>query len=152
MNDFLEFLHQAPTSWHAAHAICTRLAQAGFHRLNEGDPWKLEPGKSYFVTRDDALVAAFRVPKKPIKSARILASHLDSPALKLKPQPQSSSSSGIERLTTEVYGAPILSSWLDRDLVIAGRVVMFDARDRLQSRSLPPGFFAPLSFSLAANP
>ncbi len=133
MNDFLEFLHQAPTSWHAAHAICTRFTQAGFHRLNEGEPWKLEPGKSYFVTRDDALVAAFQIPKKPLKNARILASHLDSPALKLKPHPQSSSSSGIERLTTEVYGVPILSSWLDRDLAIAGRVTMFDARDRLQS-------------------
>ena len=132
MDNFLEFLGRAPTSWHASHLICTRLAKAGFHSLKEDEPWKLELGRSYFVTKDDGLVAAFRLPKKLPKSARILASHLDSPALKLKPHPQTSTA-GIERLTTEVYGAPILSSWLDRDLVIAGRIVALDARDRMQA-------------------
>lgn len=122
MDSFIEFLKASPTAWHAAREICNELLQAGFVRLHEGDRWTLKSSQGYFLMRDDALVAAFRMPKGVPERALLLASHLDSPALKLKPSPQRSTNS-IEQMGTEMYGGPMLHAWLDRDLAIAGRIV-----------------------------
>ena len=119
--DFLRFLNRSPTVFHAAKEISNRLAEADFTPLREEEKWVLEPGKGYFLIRGDSLVAAFRIPKKEPKSATILASHIDSPCLKLKPFPEHESGEMV-RLNTEVYGAPLLHTWLDRDLSISGRV------------------------------
>jgi aspartyl aminopeptidase len=119
--DFVQFLSRSPTVFHAAREISNRLAEADFTPLKEGEKWRFEPGKGYFILRGDSLVAAFRVPKQAPSSATILASHIDSPCLKLKPHSQQSSHE-IGQLGTEVYGAPLLHTWLDRDLAIAGRI------------------------------
>ena len=119
--DFFRFLQKAPTAWHAAKEISTALAEKEFAPLSERERWKLEKGHSYFVQREGALLAAFRLPKKTPTGAVILACHTDSPALKLKPQPDVLTKE-ISQLNTEVYGGPLLHSWFDRDLCLAGRV------------------------------
>lgn len=123
LEDFVHFLNRSPTVYHAAREISSRLAEADFIPLSEGEKWKLEPGKGYFIQREDTLIAAFRTPKSTPQSATILASHIDSPCLKIKPQPEITSH-GIGQLGTEVYGAPLLHTWLDRDLAIRGRIVV----------------------------
>jgi len=122
LTDFKAFLDASPTSWHAVKEISERLAIREFHPLNEEEKWDLELGKKYFVSRGGAL-CAFSLPKMQPKQAIILASHTDSPALKLKPSP-AFQKANMTQLGVEVYGAPLLTSWLNRDLVIAGRVVI----------------------------
>ena len=120
-DEFIRFLQKSPTVWHAAREISNRLAEADFSPLSERERWKLEPGQNYFLEREGALLCAFRLPKRKPTSAILLASHTDSPALKIKPQPDLLTRD-IAQLSTEVYGGPLLHSWLDRDLVIAGRI------------------------------
>jgi aspartyl aminopeptidase len=118
---FLKFLSDCPTAWHAVKEIGRQLKEAGFHPLSEKEAWKLEPHKTYFVEREGALIAAFRLPKNKPLSAILLASHTDSPALKVKPEPDILNKE-IAQIGTEVYGGPLLHSWFDRDLSIAGRI------------------------------
>ena len=127
MHEFTQFLDRSPSVFHAAHEIGLRLKGAGFTLLKEGEKWKLEPGKGYYLVRQDTLIAAFRTPKKAPRAAILLASHIDSPCLKLKPQPELISH-GIGQLGTEVYGGPLLHAWLDRDLRISGRLTGLDAK------------------------
>jgi len=129
LEGFVRFLNRSPTVFHAAKEVEAALAQAGFSPLAEGARWNLAPGKGYFLTRGDSLVAAFRTPTHAPSSAVLLASHLDSPCLKLKPRPQTASQE-IGRFGTEVYGAPLLHTWLDRDLCIAGKIVVEDEGGR----------------------
>lgn len=135
IEDFVKFISRSPTAYHAAKEITNRLAEADFTPLSEKERWKLELGKGYFVIREDALVAAFRIPKKIPNAATILASHTDSPALKLKPRPEITSH-GIGLFGTEVYGGPLLHSWLDKDLAIAGRITVLDSNGQCQSKTV----------------
>jgi aspartyl aminopeptidase len=132
LTDLKAFLDTAPTSWHAVKEIANRLAIRDFHPLHEEQKWDLKFGHKYFVERGGAL-CAFSLPKQPPKRAILLASHTDSPALKLKPNPAYSSSNMIQ-FGVEVYGAPLLSSWLNRDLALAGRVVIANANGELEER------------------
>jgi aspartyl aminopeptidase len=118
---FFQFLTNAPTSFHAAKEIGICLAEADFESIGEWAEWRLQAEHDYYVTRAGSLIAAFRMPKQKPTSAVIIACHTDSPALKIKPNPDVINQ-GISQLLTEVYGAPILHSWLDRDLAIAGRI------------------------------
>lgn len=121
MNDFFDFLAKSPTAWHAVQEIEQRLVKGNFTKLKERDSWKLEPGKKYVVEKEGTLLCAFRTPKEKPAGAVILASHTDSPALKIKPQPDIVNQ-GIAQIGTEIYGGPLLHSWFDRDLAIAGRI------------------------------
>ncbi len=122
LTDLTAFLDSSPTSWHAAKEIGDRLALREFQPLDEEEKWDLELGKKYFVARGGA-VCAFCLPKNAPQRAILLASHTDSPALKLKPLPVYQKENMIQ-LGVEVYGGPLLYSWLNRDLVLAGRVVV----------------------------
>ncbi len=133
LEDFVQFINLSPTVYHAAREIGSRLKANGFTELKEDERWKIAPGKGYFTVRQDGLVAAFRVPKKTPHSATLLACHIDSPCLKLKPQPELSSH-GIGQLSTEVYGGPLLHAWLDRDLAIAGRITGVDSKGTCQTK------------------
>jgi aspartyl aminopeptidase len=133
LENFVQFLNRSPTVYHAAKEITARLAEADFSPLSEGEKWNLEPGKGYFVVREDSLVAAFRLPKKTPTSASLLASHIDSPGLKIKPHPELSNQ-GIGQFGTEVYGGPLLHTWLDRDLAIGGRIVVLDKKGQCESK------------------
>ncbi len=123
IENFIRFLNRSPTIWHAAREISDRLAEADFTPLSESDRWVLERGKGYFVVRDNAAICAFRLPKATVQQATILASHLDSPGLKLKPVPDIAHPR-LSQFSTEVYGSPLLHTWLDRDLCLAGRVLV----------------------------
>lgn len=132
LSDLKAFLDGSPTSWHATKQMSERLAFKEFQSLDEGSAWELQRGKSYFVHRDGAL-CAFRLPLKRPKRIVLFASHTDSPALKLKPSPLMRKENMLQ-LGVEVYGAPLLSSWLNRDLYLAGRVVILKANGSVEEQ------------------
>ena len=130
--DFLQFVSEAPTPFHAVHLIASRLLQLGFIPLAEQEPWTLSPGSRYFVTRNGSSLLAFTIPALPFDHFQIVASHDDSPCFKLKPLPESGASGHYVRLNVEKYGGMIMSTWFDRPLSIAGRILTRDG-NRLTS-------------------
>lgn len=122
LSDLLAFLQESPTAWHATQEIGNRLAQQDYTPLDEQDKWELKPGSAYFVERGGS-ICAFILPKEIPQEATILASHTDSPALKLKPHPVFIDDN-LPFLRVETYGSPILRTWMNRDLVIAGRILV----------------------------
>lgn len=132
LEDLKAFLDHAPTSWHAAVQIGNRLAGVDFTPLNEEEKWVLEAGKKYFVSRGGS-ICAFCLPEVAPEKAIILASHTDSPSLKIKPHPEVQKEN-MTLLGVEVYGSPLLSSWLNRDLGIAGRIVVKNTQGELEKK------------------
>ena len=122
--DLLEFIHSSPTRFHAVQTIEAVLASEGFAKLDLAERWSLVPGNKYYITRNDSALLAFRLGAEPIpeEGFRLVAAHTDSPTFRLKPGPELVSGKSYLRLNTEVYGVPILNTWLDRPLSIAGRV------------------------------
>ncbi len=120
----LEFLQESPTAYHAVENTAKILADAGFSRLSEGEDWKLEAGKGYFLTKNQSTILAFRVPKKTPRQMLISASHTDSPTFKLKENFETVAFDTYRKLDTEPYGGSIFASWLDRPLSVAGRLVI----------------------------
>ncbi len=131
LSDLLSFLQGSPTAWHATQEIGNRLAEQDYTPLDEQEKWELSPGGSYFVERGGS-ICAFILPKELPKSATILASHTDSPALKLKPNPLFIEDN-LPFLRVETYGSPILSTWMNRDLVIAGRILLSEGDEVKQN-------------------
>lgn len=130
LEKFVRFLNRSPTAYHASKEISQILAEADFTPIYEGEKWELEPGENYFLMREDTLIAAFKLPKKEPKSCTILATHVDSPALKIKPQAEHDEG----RLNTESYGGPLLYTWFDRDLAVAGRIVTIAKNGECESK------------------
>jgi aspartyl aminopeptidase len=130
--DLLAFLEAAPTPYHAVSMVAGRLEAAGFRRFSERDSWQLAPGEAGFVVRAGGSIAAFRQGARPPTEAgfAIIGAHTDSPNLRLKPRPQLAAH-GYEQLAVEVYGGVLLSTWMDRDLGLAGRIVLEDGSTRL---------------------
>lgn len=128
--DLAAFLNAAPSSHHAAAEGARRLAAAGFAEQQESDGWNSEPGGHYLV-RDGALIA-WRVPDsaRSLTPFRILGSHTDATGFTLKPRPDVSAY-GWQQVGLEIYGAPLLNSWLDRELGLAGRLVLSDGTTSL---------------------
>ncbi|MCP3425689.1 M18 family aminopeptidase [Rothia sp. AR01] len=129
--DLGAFVTASPSSFHAAAEAARRLEAAGFRRLDEAEPFGAEPGGA-FVVRDGALIA-WHAPQDPEPGFRILGAHTDSPSFKLKPRP-STGRFGWRQAGVEVYGGALLNSWLDRELCLAGRLVVREgdaARERL---------------------
>jgi len=132
LEDLRAFLDSSPTSWHAAQQLGNRLALKDFQPLEEKEPWELTRGKSYFVQRGGS-ICAFTLPLETPRALSLLASHTDSPALKIKPN-STFQKENMYLLSTELYGGPLLSSWLNRDLGIAGRVVVSTNSGELEER------------------
>ena len=120
----LAFIENSPTAFHAAESIGRILSEHGFRRLEETDAWNLRPGNDYFVTRNGSSLIAFRIPDEKPEQMLLSASHSDSPMFKLKSNYELIAFDQYLKLDTEVYGGTILSSWLDRPLSIAGRVIL----------------------------
>lgn len=122
--DLLNFIDASPSPWHAVQSTVQRLNQAGYKELAETQTWQLHAGGKYYVTRGGASVIAFTIGQQAIANTgfRMVGAHTDSPGLRLKPHAAYSSDSLI-RIGVEVYGGPILATFTDRDLSIAGRVV-----------------------------
>lgn len=122
IDDLFEFLQEGVTPYHAAATAAAWLDAAGFTRLEEADYWNLEPGKGYYITRNGSAVVAWRIPDHAIGGWRITASHSDAPGWKIKSD--AVTNDGCRRLSVEGYGGMIMSSWLDRPLTVAGRVLV----------------------------
>jgi aspartyl aminopeptidase len=118
------YIQNAPTAFHAVDAAKEMLVEAGFSELKENEAWTLLPGKSYFVTRNLSALIAFRLPKTAHTGFQIVASHTDSPCFKIKEKGITACGGKYELLNTEMYGGAIASSWLDRPLSVAGRVML----------------------------
>ncbi len=122
---FLDFIAKSPSAFHAVKHICDALDANGFTPLCESAPWALVPGGKYYVTRNRSSVIAFAVPETGFAHFQIVSSHSDSPAFKLKHICEDEAAGGCYlRLNVERYGGMIMSSWLDRPLSIAGRVLV----------------------------
>lgn len=124
INDLMAFLDASPVNFLAAAEVARRLEAAGFRRLDPTERWELKPGGRHYVMKNSSAVMAFVVGRRPEAPARIVAAHSDSPCFRIKPAPEMWSEGGVLRLNTEVYGGPILYTWFDRPLSIAGRVVL----------------------------
>ena len=124
VNGLVEFLKKTPSAFHAIKNITDELAAQGYTRLNEGDKWQLKAGGKYYVTRNLSSVLAFIVPEGGITRALLTASHCDSPVFKIKENAELEVKQKYIQLDTERYGGVILSSWLDRPLSFAGRVLV----------------------------
>ena len=124
--DLLTFLDNSPVNFLAVRTLTKELADAGFRRIDpcEGMP-RLEAGKGYFVTKNDSSVYAFRMGRQTLADGgfHIICAHCDSPTFRIKPHAEMFLE-GIVKLNTEVYGGPILSTWMDRPLSLAGRVIV----------------------------
>jgi aspartyl aminopeptidase len=122
IDDFASFITASPSSYHAAGEVARRLGEAGFTPLDERLSWSIQPG-GYYVIRDGAIIAWIQPEGASATTPfRILGSHTDSPGFKLKPKP-TIGSNGWQQAGVEVYGGPLLNSWLDRELELAGRIV-----------------------------
>jgi aspartyl aminopeptidase len=120
----LDFIDASPSPWHAVSHIVEQLKSNGFKPLIENQPWQFRKNGKYYVVRDGASIIAFIVGYKPIAESgfKIVGAHTDSPGLRLKPK-AAFVSEGTAQLGVEVYGGPILATFTDRDLSLAGRVV-----------------------------
>jgi aspartyl aminopeptidase len=130
IQDLGAYVSASPSSYHAVHEAARRLDEAGFTGLDELEPWEGGAG-SFYIVRDGALIA-WLVPEGagPGTGFNILGTHTDSPSFKLKPKP-TTGAHGWLQAGVEVYGGPLLNSWLDRELQLAGRLVMLDGTQHL---------------------
>ena len=123
----LSFLDASPVSFLAVRNIANELEKNGFRRVNAQEPLgKVEAGDRFFVTKNDSSVYAFHIGKKPLADAgfHMICAHCDSPTFRVKPNAEMDCEGGIVKLNTEVYGGPIMSTWFDRPLTLAGRVIV----------------------------
>ncbi|MEU1133168.1 M18 family aminopeptidase [Streptomyces sp. NPDC005900] len=134
--DLMSFLAAGPTPYHAVASAGERLEKAGFRRVEETDAWDGTTGGKY-VLRGGAIVAWY-VPEgaDPHTPFRIVGAHTDSPNLRVKPQPDAGAH-GWRQIAVEIYGGPLLNSWLDRDLGLAGRLSLRDGTTRLVNIDRP---------------
>ncbi len=123
INEMMDFIRHSPTAFHAVANLGNILEERGFCPLNECEPWKIVPGGSYYVTRNQSSIIAFRLPEGQIDHFQLVASHSDSPCFKLKPSAHRDAQ-GYAILNVEKYGGAIMQTWFDRPLTVAGRAVV----------------------------
>ena len=123
VQDLLDFIDASPSSWHAVASIEKRLQAHQFTKLEEAAKWQFQGNGRYYVIRDDSSIIVFIVGQKPLTETgfKIVGAHTDSPGLRLKPNAPHAKD-GLLRLGVEVYGGPILATFTDRDLSLAGRL------------------------------
>lgn len=123
----LKFLDSSPVNFLAVKNIVAELEHSGFRRVLPGEPLGcMKAGDKFFVTKNDSSVYAFHIGNKPLADTgfRMICAHCDSPTFRIKPNAEMPCEGGIVKLNTEVYGGPIMSTWFDRPLTLAGRVIL----------------------------
>ena len=123
----LDFLNASPVNFLAVRNIVNELEQAGYRRIDPREAiGKVKAGDKLYVTKNDSSVYAFCIGRKSLADAgfRMICAHCDSPTFRIKPNAEMLCEGGIVKLNTEVYGGPIMSTWFDRPLTIAGRVII----------------------------
>lgn len=119
------FLDSSPVNFLAAKTVCDILDNNGFKKLDQRDHWEIVPGGRYYVVKNSSAVMAFVVGTgSPASGFHIISAHSDSPCFRIKPHAAMLCEGGVVKLNTEVYGGPILYTWFDRPLSIAGRVIV----------------------------
>lgn len=121
--DLIHFIAKSPSTFHAVRGIKAALLYAGFTEIREEDTWQIEKGGKYVVTRNGSALMAFTVPQESAEAFHITASHCDSPTFKIKENPEIADGSYV-KLNVEGYGGMIMSTWLDRPLSVAGRLLV----------------------------
>jgi aspartyl aminopeptidase len=132
VQDLLEYIDASPTPFHAVAETVTRLEAHGYRPLDEAERWDVSGGDKVYVIRGGGSIAAFHLGTAPASEAgfHLVGAHTDSPNLRVKPNPELKQA-GYGQLGVEPYGGVLLHTWLDRDLSLAGRVLLADASARL---------------------
>lgn len=139
----LDFIDASPSPWHAVASVETAIQKFHFVRLDETAKWQLQAGGRYYVVRDDSSIVLFVVGRKaPAESGfKIVGAHTDSPGFRIRPN-GATVNDGLARLGVEIYGGPILATFTDRDLSLAGRISFLDDNKQLMHK--PVRFDQPL--------
>ncbi|KAL9272590.1 putative aspartyl aminopeptidase [Drosera capensis] len=134
--DLVDFLNTSPTAFHAVDEAKRRLEIAGFERISEREEWKLEVGKKYYFTRNHSTIVAFAIGEKYVagNGIYIVGAHTDSPCLKLKPISKVTKGGYLE-VGVQTYGGGLWYTWFDRDLTVAGRMILREEKDGSTSYS-----------------
>ncbi|XP_059443602.1 probable aspartyl aminopeptidase [Corylus avellana] len=130
VSDLVNFLNASPTAFHAVDEAKKLLKRAGYEQVSEREDWRLEVGKRYFFTRNHSTIVAFAIGKKYVagNGFHIVGAHTDSPCLKLKPVSKVTKVGYLE-VGVQTYGGGLWHTWFDRDLTIAGRVIIREEKD-----------------------
>ena len=138
INRLLSFLDASPVNFLAVKNIAYMLEAGGFRRLNPALPiGTVNAGDRFFVTKNDSSIFAFRIGAKPLADVgfHMICAHADSPTFRIKPNAEMLCEGGLVKLNTEVYGGPIMSTWFDRPLTLAGRVIV-RSQDVMQPQTM----------------
>jgi len=124
--NLIDFIYHSPTAFHVVVAVKEELCKEGFVEIKEEEKWNLKKGNKYFVTKNDSAITAFIVGLGEIEENgfKIIGAHTDSPSFRIKPKPEMIVDNTYVKLNTEVYGGPIINTWMDRPLAVAGRVTL----------------------------
>ncbi len=122
VKELLSFIDSSPSCYHATANLVKMLV--GYEKLEESQVWKLKNGGKYYTVRNDSSLIAFRVPKQDYACVYITAAHSDSPCFRIKENPAMTAENHYTKLNTEKYGGMIMSTWFDRPLSVAGRVIV----------------------------
>jgi aspartyl aminopeptidase len=125
VSDLINFLNASPTAFHAVDEAKKQLKTAGYQQISEKENWELKPGHKYFFTRNHSTIVAFAIGKRFVagNGFYIVGAHTDSPCLKLKPVSKVVKG-GILEVGVQTYGGGLWHTWFDRDLTVAGRVIL----------------------------
>ncbi|XP_027153381.1 probable aspartyl aminopeptidase [Coffea eugenioides] len=134
--DLVDFLNASPTAFHAVEEAKRRLKSAGYEQILEREDWQLEAGKKYYFTRNYSTIVAFAIGKKYVagNGFQIVGAHTDSPCLKLKPVSKVSKGGYLE-VGVQTYGGGLWHTWFDRDLTVAGRMIIREQKEGSESYS-----------------
>ncbi|KAA8542144.1 hypothetical protein F0562_023296 [Nyssa sinensis] len=134
--DLINFLNASPTAFHAVEEAKKRLRSAGYEHISERQDWNLQGGNKYFFTRNYSTIIAFAIGKRYIagNGFHIVGAHTDSPCLKLKPVSKVSKG-GFLAVGVQTYGSGLWHTWFDRDLTVAGRMIIREGKDNSISYS-----------------
>jgi aspartyl aminopeptidase len=135
IQNLLNFIDTSPSPWHAVNNTESLLKQFQFTKLEETTRWELQPGGRFYVVRDDSSIILFVLGTKSLleTGVRLVGAHTDSPGLRVKPNAVNCND-GMLRLNVEIYGGPILATFTDRDLSLAGRICYKNDQDQITSQ------------------
>ncbi len=135
IQNLLDFIDVSPSPWHVVSTVEAFLKPLEFTKLDETQRWQLTPGGRYYVVRDGSAIIAFVLGSKPLLETgfKIVGAHTDSPGLRVKPNAVNNKDS-LLRLNVEIYGSPILATFADRDLSLAGRICFKNTQHQIDSQ------------------